>query len=255
MSSDSPAERQARSTRGRWRYRFVVGLIWLSVFAAAAAGWRYARTSGPAYGPIVVISIDSLRADRLPVYGYRKVHTPTIDALAADAVTFDRAYTHSPLTLPSHVSMLSGLLPFQTGVRDEIGFPLRDDVQLLPQLLRRRGFKTGGVVSNYLLRKETGLGAAFGFFDDELPPVENGARPRSAGQDAAENGARPRFYRDGADALKVAEQWIDTIGTGRFFLFLHLAGLGEKATYRCAGSRGGRGGRRTRGLPQEAGLV
>ena len=183
---------------GRWRYRLVVGLIWLAVAAAAAAGWRYARSSGPAYGPVIVISIESLRADRLPVYGYTRVRTPTIDALAADAVTFDRAYAHSPLTLPSHVSMLSGLLPFQTGVRDEVGFPIPSAVSLLPQMLRRRGFKAGGMVSNYLLRKETGLGAAFGFFDDEF----------AAG---AAEGAAPPAARDSAATLAVAERWIESI--------------------------------------------
>ena len=179
MGPEPPAGRQTYSTRGRWRYRFVVGLIWLAVLAAAAAGWRYARTSGRAYGPIIVISIDSLRADRLPAYGYTRARTPAIDALAADAVTFDRAYAHSPLTLPSHVSLLSGLLPFQSGVRDEIGFTLGEDVPVLPRLLRRRGFKTGGVVSSYLLRKETGLGPAFGFFDDDRR-LETKPGPRCA---------------------------------------------------------------------------
>jgi choline-sulfatase len=198
---------------GRWRYRLVVGLIWLAVLGAAAAGWWYARTSGPAYGPVIIISIESLRADRLPVYGYTRVRTPAIDALAADAVTFDRAYAHSPLTLPSHVAMLSGLLPFQTGVRDEVGFPIPPSVPLLPQLLRKRGFEAGGMVSNYLLRKETGLGAAFGFFDDEL----------AAG--GAEGVALPA-QRDSAETLRIAERWIDSTGTGRFFLFLHLDGFG-----------------------------
>jgi len=196
-----------------WRYRFVVGLIWFAVLAAAAAGWRYARTSGPAYGPVIVVSIESLRADHLPVYGYTGIRTPAIDGLAADAVTFDRAYAHSPLTLASHVSMLSGLLPFQSGVRDEIGFPIPSNVSLLPQLLHRRGFKTGGMVSNYLLRKETGLGGAFGFFDDEF-----GA---GAPEDAA-----PPAARDGAETLRIAERWIESIGTARFFLFLHLDGPG-----------------------------
>ncbi len=199
---------------GRWRYRLVVGLIWLAVAAAAAAGWRYARSSGQAFGPVIVISIEGLRADRLPVYGYTRVRTPNIDALAADAVTFDRAYAHSPLTLPSHVSMLSGMLPFQTGVRDEVGFPIPASVPLLPQLLRKRGFKAGGMVSNYLLRKETGLGAAFSFFDDEF----------GAG---AADGAAPPAARDSAETLKVAERWIESIGTERFFLFLHLDGMGS----------------------------
>ncbi len=199
---------------GRWRYRLVVGLIWLAVAAAAVAGWRYARSSGQAFGPVIVISIEGLRADRLPVYGYTRVRTPGIDALAADAVTFDRAYAHSPLTLPSHVSMLSGMLPFQTGVRDEVGFPIPASVPLLPQLLRKRGFKAGGMVSNYLLRKETGLGAAFSFFDDEF-------RAGTA------DGAAPPTARDSAETLKVAERWIESIGTERFFLFLHLDGMGS----------------------------
>jgi len=216
MGSESSAGRPGRSARSRWRYRFVVGLIWMAVLAAAAAGWRYARTSGPVFGPIIVISIDSVRADRLPVYGYTKVKTPAIDALAADAVTFERAYAHSPLTLPSQVSILSGLLPFQTGVRDEVGFTLGDDVAMLPRLLHKRGFKTGGIVSNALLDRDTGLPAAFGFFDDEFD-VEKGAA-----------GLR-LLARDGAASLQVAEHWIDSIGTGRFFLFLHLPGPTGKA--------------------------
>jgi hypothetical protein len=112
--------------------------------------------------------------------------------------------------------MLSGLLPFQTGVRDELGFPIPSNVLLLPQLLHRRGFKTGGVVSNYLLRKETGLGAAFGFFDDE------------PGGGAAEGAAEPD-RRDGAESLRIAERWIESIGTARFCLFLHLDGPSPSA--------------------------
>src|SRR5450759_5207433 len=191
MGPEPPAGRPAHSTRGSWRYRFVVGLIWFAVLAAAAAGWRHAKSSGPAYGPVIVISIDSLSADHLSAYGYTKVHTP--------------------LTLPSHVSMLSGLLPFQAGVRDEVGFPIPAGVSLLPQLLHKRGFKTGGVVSNYLLRKETGLGAAFGFFDDAFGAVGGEGSPLATS-------------RDGEASLRIAERWIESIGTARFFLFLHLDG-------------------------------
>lgn len=209
MGSDPSAGHPARSPHGRWRYRVVVGLIWFAVLAAAAAGWRYARTSGPAFGPVVVISIESLRADRLDIYGYSQVRTPAIDALAADSVSFDRAYAHSSSTLPAHVSLLSGLLPFQHGVRDEAGFTVPAGVSLLPQLLHRRGFKTGGVVSSYLLRGSTGLGPAFGFFDDELGSGKGGA-------------ANDR--RDAAETVKVAERWIESVGSSRFFLFVHLDG-------------------------------
>jgi hypothetical protein len=195
----------------RWRYRFVVGLIWGAVLAAALAGWFYARTSGPAYGPVILVSIESLRADHLPVYGYQRVRTPAIDALAADSVIFDRAYSHSPLTLPSNVALLGGLLPFQNGVRDDVGFPVPAGMALLPQWLHRRGFKTGGVVSSCWLRGDTGLGAAFGFFDD------------GTGDAGASDEAAP-CARDGAKSLQVAEHWIESIRTARFFLFLQIDG-------------------------------
>ena len=114
--------------------------------------------------------IDTLRADHLPAYGYTKVKTPAIDALAADGVVFERAYSHAPQTLPAHASILSGQLPFETGVRDNVGFTVKTGERLLPQMLRERGFTTGGIVSAYVLRKETGIGQGFDFFDGEMPP-------------------------------------------------------------------------------------
>src|SRR5262249_25266624 len=133
-------------------------------------GWRYARASAPVSGPIVLISIDTLRSDRLPAYGYRKVKTPAIDALAADGVVFERAYSHAPQTLPAHAALLSGRLPFENGIRDNIGFTIDKDPRLLPQMLRDRGFATGGIVSSYVLRKETGLAQGFDYFDGDMPP-------------------------------------------------------------------------------------
>src|SRR5437667_931243 len=140
------------------RFTFIVFFAALGTILAAVGGWRYARASAPVSGPIVVISIDTLRADHLPAYGYTKLQTPAIDALAADGVVFERAYSHAPQTLPAHVSLLSGRLPFETGVRDNVGFSVKPGERLLPQMLRERGFATGGVVSSYVLRKETGIG-------------------------------------------------------------------------------------------------
>ena len=102
----------------------VIALV--SIVAAAAFLWSY-NTRTPAQGPIVIVSIDTLRADRLPAYGYQKIKTPNIDSLAADGMLFERAYAHSPQTLPSHTSILSGQLPFEHGVRDNIGFTVRKD--------------------------------------------------------------------------------------------------------------------------------
>src|SRR6187455_2498 len=192
-----------------FRYTFILIIVALAVGLAAAGGWRYARASAPVSGPIIVISIDTLRADHLPAYGYSRVKTPAIDALAADGVLFERAYSHAPQTLPAHASMLSGQLPFETGVRDNVGFSVKPGERLLPQLLRDRGFTTGGVVSAYVLRKETGINRGFDFFDGEMPAS---SPERSIGQ----------VQRDGAASEAVAEHWLDSIGTSRAFLFLHL---------------------------------
>src|SRR5437867_6857453 len=122
------------------RYTFILILAALATTLAAVGGWRFARASAPVNGPIILISIDTLRADHLPAYRASSATspTPTIDALAADGVLFERAYSHAPQTLPAHVSMLSGRLPFETGVRSEHAEVKRGE-RLLPQLLRDRG--------------------------------------------------------------------------------------------------------------------
>jgi len=193
----------------RWRFRLVVGFIVLAIVGAALAGWFVARTSAPPSGPVILVSIDALRADHLPAYGYTGVRTPAIDALAADGILFERAYAHVPLTLPSHVSLLSGRLPFETGVRDGTRARVPPRPLLLPQLLHRRGFDTAGIVSAARLGRETGLGQAFDFFDDDVPV----AMPWV-----------PREYvgRDGAGAVETAKRWIDQRHDERFFLLLHL---------------------------------
>ncbi len=192
-------------------FRFIVILVLAAVGAglAAVGGWRYARASAPVSGPIIVISIDTLRADHLPVYGYKNVRTPAIDALAADGIVFERAYSHAPQTLPAHAALLSGQLPFETGVRDNVGFTVKPGERMLPQMLHDRGFATGGVVSAYVLRKETGIGQGFDFFDAEMPPS---SPELSIGQ----------VQRDGGESEAIAEHWLDSAGTSRAFLFLHL---------------------------------
>ena len=186
----------------------IVGLVALGAALSAVGGWRYARASAPVSGPIVLLSIDALRADRLPVYGYHNVRTPAIDALAKDGVVFERAYSHAPQTLPAHAALLSGRLPYETGVRDTVGFTVSRDERLLAELLADRGYATAGVVSSYALRGSTGIAQGFSFYDDDL---------------AEEPGdAKGRHERDGAESIASAEEWLESVGTERAFLFLHL---------------------------------
>jgi len=192
-----------------FRYTFIVGLVALATALAAVGGWRYARASAPVNGPIVLISIDALRADHLPAYGYRKVRTPAIDQLAADGVVFERAYSHTPQTLPAHATLMTGRLPFENGVRDDVGFAIPNKERLLAEILRDRGYETGAVVSNIALRNETGIAQGFAFFDDDLPPADG-------------DRALPAIRRDSADAEHAAEGWLGRNDAPRRFLFLHL---------------------------------
>ncbi|HVT43560.1 MAG TPA: sulfatase-like hydrolase/transferase [Thermoanaerobaculia bacterium] len=159
--------------------------------------------------PVIVISIDTLRADRLPLYGYQGVETPHIDALASDALVFDNAYTHCPLTLPAHLSMLTGLLPQEHGVRDNIGYAF-DSARhrTIPALLREAGYRSGAAVSAYVLRTATGISSDFDAYDDAIsvvPGIAVGSLQRS-----------------GEQSVTIAEQWIGEQGDRPFFYFLHL---------------------------------
>jgi tetratricopeptide (TPR) repeat protein len=190
------------------RYTVILALVALGATLAAVGGWRYARASAPVQGPIILISIDTLRADHLPAYGYRNVTTPAIDALARDGIVYERAYGHAVQTFPAHVALLSGRLPFDTGVRDE-GSPLKSGERLLAQMLRDRGYATGGIVSSGMLRRETGIAQGFNFFDDAMPV-------------AASELTADQLRRDGAESEAIAERWLSTVGSTRLFLFLQL---------------------------------
>ena len=161
-------------------------------------------------GPIILISLDTLRADHLPAYGYQHVSTPALDALAADAVLFERAYSHAPQTLPSHASIFSGRLPFEHGVRDNLGFTVRPDERLLPRVLSEHGFATAGIVFSFVLRAEVGIGDGFDLYDSQMPV-------------ASPEMSIAQMQRDGAfDSLAVADRWLDSLRSPRLFLFLHL---------------------------------
>ena len=174
-----------------------------------AVGCRHPDGETYPGAPIVLISIDTLRSDHLPAYGYKGVATPAIDSLRRDSLLFERVYSQVPMTLPSHVSLLTGELPPVHGVRDNSGFPF--DVSkhsFLPRLLKAAGYDTGAVVSATVLAGGTGLGAGFDSYDDRIPGAENFAdEPKRSGEESA----------------RAALAWVKGRASGRpFFLFLHL---------------------------------
>jgi tetratricopeptide (TPR) repeat protein len=204
------------------RYTVILVLVAIGATLAAVGGWRYARASAPVPGPIILISIDTLRADHLPAYGYRNVTTPAIDALAQDGIVFERAYSHAVQTLPAHAALLSGRLPFDTGVRDD-GAVVKPAERLLAQMLRDRGYATGGVVSSGSIGHDTGISRGFDFFSDPSTPTGTpGATPRAEEIAAAGELTASELRRDGAESEAIAERWLTSVGSTRLFLFLQL---------------------------------
>ncbi len=193
------------------------GFAALTAAALAVSGCGRQAVDGyaaPAGTPVVVISIDTLRADRLPAYGYGGVATPAIDRLRGDGILYERAYSHVPLTLPSHSSLLTGLLPAAHGLRDNIGYFLDADrvaageIPHLPLALRRAGYATGGAVSSYVLRAKMGLDQGFDFYEDS---IEFRTGTGLGG-----------LQRPGSETLALSRDWLREHADQPFFFFFHI---------------------------------
>ncbi len=142
-------------------------IVLLGALLAVGCGRGGSRPTSPG-APVFVFSIDTLRADRLPVYGYGGVETPAIDAFRRDAVLFANAYSHTPLTLPSHATLLTGLLPGAHGIRDNLGYRLARGTPTLASFLGGRGYRTGAAVSSIVLLGASGLADGFERYDDDV---------------------------------------------------------------------------------------
>ncbi|MFN2239197.1 MAG: sulfatase-like hydrolase/transferase [Thermoanaerobaculia bacterium] len=184
----------------------------LIVFSLAACrGGERPAADAPRFSdaPVILISIDTLRADHLAPFGGSGAVTPFIDALAAESVVFDNAWSHAPLTLPAHLSILTGRMPFEHGVRSNIGYAF-DSTRFpsVPGRFRQAGRPSGAAISAYVLRGSTGIGEAFDFYDDA---IEN--------QPGAALGS---LQRSGFRTAAIAADWIERNSEQSFFFMLHL---------------------------------
>lgn len=179
---------------------------------AAALLWPGCRSRpGDAWpeASVVLVSIDTLRADHLPLYGYAQGATPTMDALGREGVVFESVFSHCPLTLPAHASMLTGLIPPHHGVHDNSGFTLKPGARTLAARFHDAGRVTGAAVSAFVLRSATGIAQGFDRYDDEI--VQDPSQEDMGLQ-----------QRDGARSVESLLGWIEAQGDRRFFAFLHL---------------------------------
>ena len=193
-SACHPAMRERTSRRAA----VATGLF---VLASAVAGLWWLRGRPAARPNILLVTIDTLRTDRVGAYGARDVATPALDRLAREGVRFDAAYATVPLTLPSHATILSGWLPAAHSVRTNDGYRVPPEVPLVAQSLREAGYDTGAVVGAFVLRRATGLARGFALYVDDMGPRGE----RRAGEVAAR-----------------ARQWLEQPRSVPWFLWVHF---------------------------------
>src|SRR5207244_8670286 len=117
---------------------------------------------------LVVITIDTLRPDHLGCYGYKQIRTPNIDALAADGVRFEHAYTPVPVTLPAHTAIFTGTYPMLSGMHDFSANKLSPQQPTLASVLKEHGYTTGAVIGSAVLDSRFGLNHGFDFYYDHF---------------------------------------------------------------------------------------
>ncbi|HXY42152.1 MAG TPA: sulfatase-like hydrolase/transferase, partial [Vicinamibacteria bacterium] len=162
----------------------------------------------PARPNLLLVTIDTLRADALGCYGRGDAATPVLDALARRGVRYETAIAPAPLTGPSHASILTGLLPNHHGVRDNGGYVLPETVPTLPEPLQSAGYRTAGFVSGFPLARRFGFARGFQVFDDRFP---RGRDPRRA----------PYVERDAAATTDAVLRWLEAPGEAPFFAWVH----------------------------------
>lgn len=185
------------TTRPRWHPLAAA----LGLLAAVGCGRGAGTPATPAARPrhLVVVTIDTLRADRLGAYGSTTVPTPHFDRLASEGVRAVDASAHVPITRPSHASLFTGRYPAEHGVRDNISLPLAGDVPTLAAALKAQGFATAAFVSTFVLTSASGLARGFDHYDDALEGAAGAGGATSIGQ----------AQRRGDATLDRVEQWLD----------------------------------------------
>ena len=168
---------------------------------------------------MVLVTFDTTRADRLGCYGAEFARTPTIDELARHGIRYDHCFAPTPVTLPSHTSLFTGLYPFRHGLRDNGVGRLSDNAVTLAEVLKAAGYQTGAAIGAFVLDSQFGLEQGFDFYEEDM----------SQGTKQTFAYAERRAEQVTNEAIK----WLDTLDDSRFFLWAHY--FDPHAEYRPPG--------------------
>jgi arylsulfatase A-like enzyme/Flp pilus assembly protein TadD len=180
----------------------------LTLAACRSAPEGPARATTPKH--LVIVTIDTLRADRLGAYGSTTVKTPNLDRLAREGAMAEHAAVHVPLTRPSHVSLFTGLYPAENGIRDNVSPSLDKNVPVLADILQQQGFRTAAFVSSIVLSRQSGLNRGFAQYSDRFEIGEDDARFLNT------------IQKRGDQTMAEAITWLGHAGDERRFAWIHL---------------------------------
>lgn len=201
--------------RKRWDRLPAVILILAFALVPILAGLRASGAGAPPgrkSRSVILISVDTLRADRLSSYGYRGEKTPHIDEIADGGTLFSAINTQVPLTLPAHTSLLTSTYPFSNGVEDN-GEEVPPHTVTLAGVLKSHGYHTAAFVGGFVLDRRFGLNQGFDDYDSPFDLHQEG------GTDVGD------IKRTGGEVVDSAMKWIQGNSQGSFFVFLHLYDL------------------------------
>jgi len=184
----------------------LLATLWIAGLLLVPTLWATAKSQPN----VVIITIDTLRADHLGCYGYKQIRTPNIDALAAESARFERAYTPVPVTLPAHTAIFTGTYPTLSGMHDFSGNKLNATQPTLASVLKEQGYVTGAVVGSAVLDSRFGLNRGFDFYYDHF----DFSRLQESNLEEME--------RPGNVVADVTLDWLSKNHAVKFFLWMHL---------------------------------
>jgi arylsulfatase A-like enzyme/Flp pilus assembly protein TadD len=186
---------------------------WLVVLFLAGSLACSKKVTAPGFGTsepdVILVTIDTLRADALGFAGNTRVKTPFLDELARGGRVFTNAHAHNVITLASHTNILTGLYPYQHGVRDNSGFKLAPSQKTIAHWMREKGYATGAFVGAFPLDSRFGLGREFDVYDDRY---HEASTPMDFVVDE----------RRADEVLDAAQKWYASAGEKKKFLWVHL---------------------------------
>ncbi len=190
----------------------------LAVAALAAAAFLLLRPKGTGFADlrrnrdfnVILITLDTTRADRLGCYGFNAIDTPTLDMFAARGIRFDKCYSSTPLTLPAHTTIMTGTLPPFHGVRDNGGFIVPPGIKTIAELFKDKGYDTSAFVAAYVLDSKWGLNQGFDTYFDNFDLSK------------FEKVSLGTVQRPANDVLDQALPWLEAHKDKKFFTWIHL---------------------------------